>query len=152
MAKHPEAVRQGNSAANPVVLPATSAATQADMSVASAAQPDPQAAWQAAHDSLQKALDEYESAYDEAKTDDQRNALDALADKAGEALTTLNQEDMASRTGSLQAGSADLQAAVDSLTALKKQLEAISGGFEKAADVVGAVDKAISDLSAFINL
>jgi hypothetical protein len=111
---------------------------------------DPQAAWQAAHDSLQALEDESNEAYDEAKTQAQRDILDALSDPIEAALTALNQEDMESRTLAFSAAAADLKAPLAQLSTLKDQLNAVAAGFAKAASVVSAIDAAVSDLSSYI--
>ena len=58
---------------------------------------------QSAHDALQSLKEQLESAYENAKAQDVRDLLDARLDASDKLLTSLNQEDMASRTIALNA-------------------------------------------------
>jgi DNA repair exonuclease SbcCD ATPase subunit len=111
---------------------------------------NPQAEWQAAHDSLQALDNELNQAYDEATTQAQRDILDDLSNQVEDALTTLNREDMESRTLALSAAAADMKGPLDQLSTLRDQLNAVSAGFAKAASVISAIDTAVGDLSSYI--
>ena len=108
------------------------------------------AAWQAAHDSAQALSVLYNNNYNKAKTDDQRAVMDQLADQAFATLTLLNQQDMASRTGAIDAAIGPVNDAIDKLTSLETDLKKVSAGFEEAVTVCEGIDKAMKDLSAFI--
>ncbi len=108
--------------------------------------------WQAAHDKLQTLLDDTNAAFDNARTDAQRNALDAIADETSTALTILNRQDIQSNTAALEAAEEPMQSSIDSLNHLKVELAAVAAGFAEAAAVVDGIEEAVDDVSSFFGL
>ena len=109
-------------------------------------------AWQTAHDSTQALSDLYNANFDKATTDLQRAVLDKLADAASATLTILDQEEMATRTGAIDTAEGPLQGAINNLSQLKTELEAVSEGFEEASVVISSIDQVVGDVQALIKV
>ena len=109
-------------------------------------------AWQTAHDSAQALSDLYNANFDKATTDLQRAVLDKLADAASATLTILDQEEMATRTGAIDTAEGPLQGAINNLSQLKTELEAVSEGFEEASVVISGIDQVVGDVQALIKV
>ena len=67
-------------------------------------------------------------------------------------LTALNQEDMASRTGQMQAAGNELTSAVQDLADLKDQLDDIAGRIATLADIGGKVDSLLKTVKSIFAL
>ncbi len=99
-------------------------------------------AWQQAHDAAQ-------TLHNQLKATRTTNAADSetVGDAifaVGTILTALNQEDMASRTGQMQAAGNDLTSAVKDLSDLKDQLADIANRIASLADIAGKVDSVLN--------
>ncbi len=137
--------------APPIATPPT--ATQPPAAVEPSAPPlppDPHTVWQQAHDSLQKALEQGNRSLDQTQGKKQRKLLNQLLDKLSDELTALNQEDIEGHTISLQAASLQLGAGIESLRDLKQQIQQISANIAEAAEIVGAIDSALSGISSLL--
>ncbi len=146
----PPASRQPSSGAN---KPRKAKSLSAPAAVAPSAvpsAPDPHTVWQQAHDSLQQALEQGNRSLDQTKGDKERKLLNQLLDKLSDELTALNQEDIEARTISLQAASIQLGGGIASLRDLKQQIQQISATIAEAAEVVGAIDSALSGISSLL--
>ena len=102
--------------------------------------------WQNAHDTLQLLKEQLDAAYDAAPNDKVGDAIDRRADDVDDALTAMDQMDMAARTVALQAAAADLAQPLKDLAALKEALVAIANDAKKAATVLAQVDKILGQV------
>ena len=98
--------------------------------------------WQQAHDAAQALHNQLKAARttnaaDSETVSDAMFAVDTI-------LTALNQEDMASRTGQMQAAGNDLTSAVKELSDLKDQLDDIASRIASLADLAGKVDSLLN--------
>jgi archaellum component FlaC len=108
--------------------------------------------WQQAHDALQMLKEQLETALEAATADSVIDALDQRADAVDDALTAMNQQDMASRTVALQAAVADLVKPLKDLDQLKTDLADIGNDTKKAAAALAQVDKIVSSVKSCFGL
>lgn len=107
--------------------------------------PQARGAAQALHDRLFAALNRATDPEDCAELDDALLAVDTI-------LTQLNQEDLASRTGAMQAAAAEVSDAVEKLDALKDELAEIAQRVAVLGDVAGAVDSVIGPVKTIFGV
>lgn len=111
---------------------------------------NPQAALQQAHAAAQ-------ALHNQLKATHPTNAADSetISDtmfNIDTILTALNQEDMASRTGQMQAAGSELTSAVKDLSDLKDQLDDIAGRIATLADIGGKVDSLLKTVKSIFAL
>ena len=133
----PAAKPQAAQSASIIVPPAPSTASTATDS------------WQQAHDALQTAFDRGNQILDQTQGA-QRATLNRLLDTLSGELTALDQEDMESRTLSLQAQSQQLDTGIANLKSLRAEIAQIATTIADAAEVVTAIDGALSGLKSFL--
>jgi uncharacterized protein YhaN len=97
--------------------------------------PDTRAALQALEDQLNNA--------NPVGAEASQAVSDAL-DAVGTALTALNQEEAAQRSGQMMAAGQDVKDAVKKLTDLKQQLAQIAAKMGMVADIAGFLDTALA--------
>ena len=78
--------------------------------------------------------------------------INARLDQISDALTALNQAQMASRTGAINVAAAALANPLKDLDGLKDQIQTISSDVGKAAQILGGVDQFISKVTSFFGV
>jgi len=104
--------------------------------------------WQSAHDALQLLKEQLDAACEKATNEKLIDAIDQRADAVDDALTAMNQMDMASRRVALQAAAADLTKPLKQLDELKASIDAIANDAKKAAAALGQVDALVGQVKS----
>lgn len=104
--------------------------------------------WQSAHDALQLLKEQLDAACEKATSEKLIDAIDQRADEVDDALTAMNQMDMASRTVALTAAAADLTQQLKQLDALKASIDAIANDAKKAAAALTQVDQLLGQVKS----
>lgn len=108
--------------------------------------------WQQAHDALQALEDHLQAAYNNAQSNDVRDAIDSRLDAIDSILTDLNQLDMTSRTIAMSAAAETTTTALNELDSLKAQIQSITDDIGKAKQVLNGVDKFLSVVKTYFSI
>lgn len=108
--------------------------------------------WQQAHDALQALKEQLDAACTDATDSSICDEIDQRADAVDDALTAMNQQDMASRTVQIQAAAADLVKPLKELDQLKAKIEAIGNDMKKAVAALAKVDQIVSGVKTCFGL
>ena len=107
---------------------------------------------QTAHDALQGLEETLSKAYEQARSQEVRDLLDARLDTVEELLTALNRADISSRTIALNAAADSTAEALKRLGALKARIQSIADNVGKAAHVLEDVDKVFSGVKQYFGI
>lgn len=111
---------------------------------------NPPTPWQQAHDAAQALHNQLKAAHTTNATDSE-TISDAMFN-IDTIITELNQEDIASRTGTMQAASSELTSAVKDLSDLKDQLDDIADRVGSLAGIAAKVDSLLNNCKQFFAL
>ena len=107
---------------------------------------------QTAHDSLQELHDTLSKAFEDARSQQVRDLLDAHLDEVEELLTGLNRADISSRTIALNAAADSTSEGLKRLGEIKQRIQSIADNVGKAAHVLEDVDKVLSNVKEYFGI
>jgi len=107
---------------------------------------------QTVHDALQELHNSLYAAYRQSKSREVRDQLDDRLDIVRDLITELNRADIASRTISLKAAADSMAGGLKKLDELKKRIQTIADDIGIAAQVLGDVDKVLSEAKDYIGI
>jgi hypothetical protein len=79
-------------------------------------------------------------------------AVSSALEAVGAVLTQLNQEDMLSRDGAIQAAAAEVKAPLQALSGLKDQLDGISSRIATLAGIANDIDQLVNGCKSVFHL
>jgi len=101
---------------------------------------------------LQELHNSLYAAYRQSKSNEVRDQLDDRLDIVRDLITELNRADIASRTLSLKAAADSMAGGLKHLDELKKRIQTIVDDIGIAAQVLGDVDKVLSEAKDYIGI